>query len=335
MEKSRKFIGCLLVFFMAIIAFVGVVVIIAAIASKLIFISFLFLFLFGCILYILWLYYRRIMSGQALKGIMSMSFEELVDQDLEIEEKIVEACKNSANLCHGQSPLGSNISDLQLILGEKTDKQKQKILRNAFKSLVKQLLMEGLVSEEQGIQIMTFFEDLNANIDNLKRQKEYVQFCKLLVINCILSGKLPTGVVANTGGQFVKFAETECPIADQSNAVYSEVREVKNYYGISSGSSMQIGKGRYSRWGSFMSSSTTSLQAQKAAKGTLLLTNESIYFFSDLKTTKIPYDKVLSYKAYSDGIGINLKDSHRRPIIITGIDGWFVYNIVTNIENLS
>ena len=221
------------------------------------------------------------------------------------------------------------------MLDDKTSRQRQSILKGAFKLLVENLLQDGGLSEENASQIVSYFEGLGANINEIKKQEEYVQLSKLVVINCLLSGKMPTGVVANTGGQFVKFAEGEHAIADQGNAIYNEVREVTTHYGFSSGNSIQIGKGRYSRMGAFMSSSKTSLQVKKTAKGTLLLTNENIYFFSTLKTVKIPYDKILSYKSYSDGIGINLKDSRRRPIIITGIDGWFVFNIVTNIDNLT
>ena len=159
--------------------------------------------------------------------------------------------------------------------------------------------------------------------------------CKLIVINCLLNGKLPNSIHVDIGDQFLNMEEGEQAIANQKDATYNEIVEKKTHYGFSSGSTVSLGHGRYSRFGSFMSTESVSQGIATKGKGMLLLTNKNIYFLSSQKTVKLPYNKILSFSAYSDGLGIHLSDSRRRPIIIGKIDGWFVYNVVTNIRNLT
>lgn len=227
-------------------------------------------------------------------------------------------------------------AELRQLLDMKSESQKRDTLVYAYQKLIKEYLQNGSLSEEEGGRIIYYFtEVLKIDISVLAKEKEYSYMCKLIVINCLLNGKLPTNIRIDIGEQFLNMEEGELVIADQKGATYSEILEKRTHYGISSGSTISLGRGRYSRFGSFWGTEKVSQDIVIKGEGTLLLTNMNIYFLSNQKTVKFPYDKILSYSAYSDGLGIHLSDSRRRPVIIGRIDGWFVYNVVTNVRNLS
>lgn len=69
------------------------------------------------------------------------------------------------------------------------------------------------------------------------------------------------------------------------------------------------------------------------ATGSLIITTKNVFFYSTKKSIKIPYKKVVSFTQYSNGIGVQ-KDGNSKPQAFIGIDGWFAYNIVINIQNL-
>jgi len=65
--------------------------------------------------------------------------------------------------------------------------------------------------------------------------------------------------------------------------------------------------------------------------GILAITNISLYFGSTTKTVKIPYKKLISITPYSDGIGIQKDGVSSKPQIFKEIDGWFAYNLISNL----
>lgn len=264
-------------------------------------------------------------NGLSLKETLFMPVGKVLNIDADLASQIIadfKANKETSELCK--------------LCEAKSESQKNETLVYAFKKLINEYLHDGSLTEEEGGRIINFFtQGLHLDISLLQKEKEYSNMCKLIVINSLANGKIPTGINVNTGGQFVNMEAGEQIIADQTNATYNEIVEKKTRYGYSGGTSTNLGHGRYSRFGSFVSMESFSQDIVTKGVGTLLLTNKNIYFLSNQKTVKIPYDKILSYSTYSDGLGIHLSDSRRRPIVIGKVDGWFVYNVVTNIQNIS
>ena len=59
----------------------------------------------------------------------------------------------------------------------------------AFKQQVNQFLDKGSVNEEEGVQLVSFYESLGLPRQTLQNQIEYVQLSKLMVLTCIFSRK--------------------------------------------------------------------------------------------------------------------------------------------------
>lgn len=318
----KKLIGCLVYILIAIIGLFGIITVIglfvinesgSTIAAIVVAVL--------CVALIYFLLYVQ-KRNKNIKSAWTMSTSQLINTKEELAEQILVVYKNhlsTSELLH----------DLDLL------KPSQRIatLVYAFKQQVNQLLDKGSVNEEEGVQLISFFESLGLSRQTMQNQNEYVQLSKLMVLTCIFSGKTPTGVNPPSN-VFLRFDADEQILATLENAKYYELVEVRSRVGISSGSSIGVGRGRYIRTGAFFSTPITSQQLQEKGKGAFCLTNMNLYFVSNTKTVKFTYDKILSFTPYSDGLGIHLVDSRRRPIVIGNIDGWFVYNIVTNVHLL-
>jgi hypothetical protein len=59
-----------------------------------------------------------------------------------------------------------------------------------------------------------------------------------------------------------------------------------------------------------------------------------VYFASSLKSFRVRYEKIVAFTPYSDGIGIQRDATTAKPQAFLTGDGWFVYNLVTNVANL-
>ena len=46
----------------------------------------------------------------------------------------------------------------------------------------------------------------------------------------------------------------------------------------------------------------------------------------------MPYNKLITIDPYEDGIGLQKDGSTAKPIILKGIDGWFTYNVISNLS---
>lgn len=68
--------------------------------------------------------------------------------------------------------------------------------------------------------------------------------------------------------------------------------------------------------------------------GLFAVTTKHLYFAGPAKSFRIRNDKIVSYTAYSDGIGVHRDAASAKPqTFITG-DGWFTYNLAVNAGNL-
>ena len=213
-------------------------------------------------------------------------------------------------------------------------KGKEKILVQAFKKMIENRLDDGNVDENEASRIISYFNDWGLPTNRMMKEMEYVQLSQLVVINCVLAGRIPSGM-RPPANVYVNFETDEQIVLTLENAIYYELVEIKTRVGYSGGHSIRVAKGVYLRSGAFFSTPITSQQLQKKGEGALCVTTKNIYFCASTKTVKIPFGKVVSYTSYSDGIGIHLSDSRRRPIIIGKIDGWFVYNVLTNINTFN
>jgi len=52
------------------------------------------------------------------------------------------------------------------------------------------------------------------------------------------------------------------------------------------------------------------------------------------KSVRLPYAKIVSFEPFSDGIGVMRDAATAKPQIFVTGDGWFTYNLVTNLSQI-
>jgi hypothetical protein len=94
-------------------------------------------------------------------------------------------------------------------------------------------------------------------------------------------------------------------------------------------------KGLYYRVGAFAGQPVDRTERVHIDTGMVVVTTKHIYFAGPTKAVRVPYAKIVSFQPFSDGIGIIRDASNAKPQIFVAGDGWFTYNLVTNLAHLS
>jgi hypothetical protein len=68
--------------------------------------------------------------------------------------------------------------------------------------------------------------------------------------------------------------------------------------------------------------------------GIAVITAKNIYFCGPAKSFRVAYKKIVSFQPFSDGFGITRDAISAKPQIFVTGDGWFAYNLVTNLAKL-
>jgi hypothetical protein len=113
---------------------------------------------------------------------------------------------------------------------------------------------------------------------------------------------------------------------------YSEVRTKTEYVGGSQGVSIRIAKGVYYRTSAFKGRPVQTENLHFIGNGTVGITTKHIYFKSTTKSFRIAYSKIVTMDPYEDGIGITKDGVRAKPQIFKGLDGWFTYNAIANLN---
>ncbi len=68
--------------------------------------------------------------------------------------------------------------------------------------------------------------------------------------------------------------------------------------------------------------------------GLFVVTNKNVYFAGPHKSLRLPYSKIVSFQLFSDGMGLTRDAASAKPQVFVTNDGWFTYNLVTNLAKL-
>ncbi len=86
--------------------------------------------------------------------------------------------------------------------------------------------------------------------------------------------------------------------------------------------------------GAFKAKPVFSTSRKKIDTGALVVTDKHLYFVGPSTSKKIPYSKIVSFEQFSNGIGLMRDAATAKPQIFVVDDGWFVYNLITNLARL-
>jgi hypothetical protein len=102
---------------------------------------------------------------------------------------------------------------------------------------------------------------------------------------------------------------------------------VSKYKGI------EFGDAEYYRPSSFASQLLDENQVVHLNTGLLGITNKSLHFTGPRRSFKINLSQIMSLTAFKEGLGVK-RDVTSKPTIFITEDGWFTYNLVSNIRKM-
>jgi len=207
------------------------------------------------------------------------------------------------------------------------------LLARAWDTAVSQALEDGVLSKAEEHALVAFNDHFSLPTDILDKNGAYTRVVKAAILRDILDGNIPQRVQIEGTLPF-NFQKGEALVWLFQNVPYYEPRTRTTYSGGYSGVSLRIAKGVYYRVGGFRGNPVVTTQTVLVDRGTLGITNKHIYFAGETKSFRIRYDKIVSFTPYSDGIAIQRDASSAKPQILVTGDGWFTYNLITNLAHL-
>jgi hypothetical protein len=199
---------------------------------------------------------------------------------------------------------------------------------------VEHALEDNLLNEAEEKQLVRLQNTLLLTQEDLERDGSYSRVTKAAVLRDVCNGIVPKRVVVDGGALLFNLQKTEQIVWAFPQSDYLEDKTRREYVGGSHGISIRISRGVYYRVGAFKGRPVERTERRYVDTGMALVTNKHIYFGGSRKSLRVPYSKVISFQPFSDGIGV-VRDSAnaKLQVFVTG-DGWFMYNLVTNLARL-
>ena len=164
----------------------------------------------------------------------------------------------------------------------------------------------------------------------------YWKLAKAAILRDITDGNVPDVFHDEEGLLPFNFQKNEKLIWAFYNPLvdYYQRRSSTEYVGGHQGVSIKVMKGVYYRIGGFRGHPVITANLINVGKGIMAVTTKHIYFAGKIESFRIRFEKIVSFVPYDDGIGIQTDKARAKPQIFVTGDGWFTYNLVTNLAQL-
>jgi hypothetical protein len=206
------------------------------------------------------------------------------------------------------------------------------LLAEGWIGALESFLHEGPVSEEGEKRLVELQRRFALSAQELDRRGAFTQLVKSAVIRDLLGGIVPRRFAA--GALSLNLQKNEQVVWAFRNVHYLEDRIRRQYVGGSHGLSIRVAKGVYYRVGAFKGQAIDRTQRVHVDTGTLAITDKHIYFAGPAKSFRVPYAKIVSFQPFSDGFAITRDAVTAKPQVFVTGDGWFSYNLVTNLAHM-
>lgn len=207
------------------------------------------------------------------------------------------------------------------------------LLVSGWENAVNSVLDDELLSDEEESALTKLKDHFSLSQQLLDENGAYSKVVKGAVLREIMNGNLPERMKID-GGMPFNLQKSEKVVWMFQGVKYFEEKTRTRYVGGSQGVSIRIARGLYYRTGSFRGERVQSAETLHADTGLLAVTNKHIYFAGSSKRFRIAYGKIVSFEQFSDGIGVQRDAQTARPQSFQTGDGWFTYNLITNLAQM-
>jgi hypothetical protein len=212
--------------------------------------------------------------------------------------------------------------------------EKRQAAITVWEGAVDRYLDDGAIDSTEESKLVAYQEEFNLSQGELDEKGAYSKFVKGRALDDVLRGVIPKRMTVSQALS-INLQRGESIVWAFSASQYLEDQNKRTYVGGSQGVSIRIAKGLYYRVSAFKGEAVNTTVRTAVDRGTLIITDKNIYFAGLCKGLRVPYSKIVAFQPFADGFGI-IRDgaNTKSQFFITG-DGWFTYNLVTNIARLA
>ena len=207
------------------------------------------------------------------------------------------------------------------------------LLIKGWENSVEQFLEDGILDAEEEKRLVEFKNRFELTPSELDGNGALTKTAKAATIRDILNGIVPSRMSVD-GNLPINFQKGEQVVWAFSDSKYLEDKIRRQFVGGYQVVSVRVMKGVYYRVGAFKGHAVEQTERVHIDTGWVVITNKNIYFAGTRKSIRLPYAKIISFEPFSDGVGVMRDAASAKPQIFVTGDGWFTYNLVTNLSQL-
>lgn len=244
-----------------------------------------------------------------------------------IGREVLDGLKGDVDLIKLDMLLSDHVASGVITFSQRTD-----LMVSAWEGAADAFLDDGLLTDEEEARLTAAMERFLLKPVDLNRNGALMRVGKVAVIRSVLRGDVPTADLPP--GAQVNLKKGERLVWTFEGVMYLEDQVKREFVGRSQGVSLRVMSGVYYRLGAFKGRPVLTTERTHVDTGTLMATTAGLYFVSPSKSLRIPYAKIVSFESFSDGIGLMRDLATAKPQIFITDDGWFAYNLITNLAKL-
>lgn len=194
-------------------------------------------------------------------------------------------------------------------------------------------LDDDYISDQEQQKIQDYVHALSLPLNNIPAKYQSGDISKLsqvALLKALEQGIVPT---TNFTAPIILGKKENVLWAYNGVSAYQE-KITKEYVGRSGGLSFRVMKGVYYRTGRMKGHPVEHSSMELQGTGTLYVTNKNLVFYSETKSLKIPFNKIVGITPYSDGIEIHRDGATAKRLTMQGFDPWFLMNVLSQISNI-
>ncbi len=213
-----------------------------------------------------------------------------------------------------------------------TPGEERRLLAQAWEAAVEGSLEDGVLSLDEEAALIRYLTHFNLTVADVDGNGAHHNMVKSAVIRELAEGTVPQR--QKVSGHPFNLLKSEKLVWVFDGVDYIETKTRRERRGTSHGVSIRVARGLYYRPSTFRSQLHEWEESVHADTGILGVTTKHIYFHGPKKRFRVRLDKIVSFDPYNDGIGIMRDALSAKPQVFIVGDGWFIYNLVTNISSL-
>ena len=194
-------------------------------------------------------------------------------------------------------------------------------------------LKDGFLTDDEQQKIDEYVKYLSLPVNNLPAQYQNSEISKLgqvSILKSVQRGVIPrTNMVAP-----IILGKNETILWTYNGVSLYQEKITKEWVGRSGGFSFRIIKGVYYRTGSMKGHPVEHSSMEFNGTGSLCVTNKNLIFYSQQKSVKVPFNKIVGITPYSDGIEVHKDGANQKRMTMQGFDPWFLMNLLSLIGNM-